>query len=239
MLLGGFATAYSDGAVVEDSLWDVNFRPTCSPRGMTLSPDGQVWVDIYLADTEYTLHGYSRPDVTIADGGSTPVVPYLYGGDGSTTYGSLTWFEANDLAIAAGKRLPHWGEFTGFAYGVVEQQSVGVDPVSTKYQAGHRSACGVEQVAGVMNQWGADVQGSGTGWAAITDGRGSVYASSLTAVSLGSSWERRVVRRFAFCSLEQFAQHLARRLRGCVPSVTTSYYEWSDSATKSLSRGGG
>lgn len=188
VLLGGFSTAYSDGAIVESSIWDVNFRPTCDPRGMVLSPDGQVWADIYLADTDYTLYGYSRPDVTIADDLSAPVVPFIYGGDGVTTYGSLTWFEAYDLAVAAGKRLPHWGEFTGLAYGVVEQQAVGTDPVTTKYQAGHRSACGMEQATGVMWQWGADTQGTGSTIQAITDGRGSVYASEVRAVRLGAGW---------------------------------------------------
>lgn len=188
-VLGGFHAAYSNAAMVPASIWDIKFRPSCDPRAMVLSPDGRVWVDIYLADIDYGLNKYSRPDVTIADGGSAPKIPAMYGGNGTDTYGSLTWFEAWDLAINAGKRLPLWGEFTGFAFGVVEQQAVGTDPVTTRYQAGHRSACGVEQVTGAMWQWGADVQGSGTGWSAITDGRGSVYSSSLSAVILGAHWD--------------------------------------------------
>lgn len=190
--LGGFHVFHTTGTINPDSIWDLNFRPSCSPRGMTLSPDNRLWVDIYLMDVDYGINGYSRGDVTIADGASPPKIPAIYGGDGTTTYGSLTWYEAWDLAIAAGKRLPFYGEFTGFAYGVVEQQSIGADPVTTKYQAGHRSACGVEQVTGVLNQWGADVNGTtatGAGsWQAITDGRGSVYTHSIRAVLLGADW---------------------------------------------------
>ncbi|MBE0471767.1 MAG: hypothetical protein IBX55_19935, partial [Methyloprofundus sp.] len=192
ILVGGFHAGHTDGIVNPATIWDLKWRPSCSPRGMTLSPDKRLWVDIYLMDVDYGINGYSRGDVTIADGASPPKIPAIYGGNGTTTYGSLTWYEAWDLAIAAGKRLPFYGEFTGFAYGVVEQQSTGADPVTTKYQAGHRSACGVEQVTGALWQWGADINGTtATGtvsWQDITDGRGSVYTHSIRAVRLGASW---------------------------------------------------
>lgn len=185
--IGGFHVYHTTGTINPNSIWDLKFRPPCSPRGMTRY--GRLWVDIYLMDTDYGINGYSRGDATIADGSSPPKIPTAFGGDGTTTYGSLTWYEAWDLANNAGKRLPFYGEFTGFAYGVVEQQAVGTDPVTTKYQAGHRSACGVEQATGVMWQWGADIQGNvGGGWAAITDGRGSVHHSGISAVVLGANW---------------------------------------------------
>lgn len=190
--LGGFHVYHTTGTINPSSIWDIKYRPTCSPRAMTLSPDKLVWVDIYLMDTDYGVNGYSQGDATIADGSSAPIIPDMYGGDGTTTYGSLTWYEAWDLAIAAGKRLPFYGEFTGFVYGVVEQTACGTDPVTTQYQAGFRSACGVEQVTGCLWQWGADINGtSATGtvsWQAITDGRGSVYTHSIRAVLLGANW---------------------------------------------------
>ncbi|AFM54866.1 tail protein [Marinomonas phage P12026] len=188
VLIGGFHVYHTTGGINPNSLWDINFRPKCNPRAMTLSPDRRVWADIYLMDVEYGLNGYSRSDVTIADGASPPIVPAIYGGNGVTTYGSLTWFEAWDLVINAGKRLAFWGEFSGLAYGVVEQQSFGTDPVTTKYQAGHRSAIGLEQATGVMWIWGADTQGSSGSAAAITDGRGSVYSGDPRSVLLGAGW---------------------------------------------------
>ena len=187
--VGGFHVYHTTGGINPNSLWDENWRPSAkSPRSMALSKDQRVWADIYFMDVDYALNNYSRPDVTIADGDSPPIVPEIYGGDGVSTYWSLTWFEALDLVINAGKRLVFWGEFSGLAYGVVEQQSVGADPVTTKYQAGHRSAIGLEQATGVMWVWGADTQGSTGSAAAITDGRGSVYSADPRAVILGADW---------------------------------------------------
>lgn len=190
--VGGFHAAYSNGAVVASSLWDLGWRPSCNPRGMTLSPDRRLWVDIYLMDIDYGVNGYSRPDATIAKGNQLPKIPSIYGGNGANTYDRMSWYESWDLAVSAGKRLPFYGEFTGFAYGVVERQAVGADPVTTRHQAGHRSACGVEQVTGCMWQWGADINGtSATGsasWQDITGGRGAVRTHSIRAVRLGASW---------------------------------------------------
>lgn len=190
--LGGFHVFHTTGTINPDSIWDLNFRPSCSPRGMTLSIDKRVWGDEYLMDTDYGINGYSKGGATIADGASLPKIPLIFGGNGTTTYTRFSQYEAIDLAASAGKRLPTADEFYSLAYGVVEQQAVGTDPVTTKYQAGYRSACGCEQVTGCMWQWGADVNGtSATGtvsWQAITDGRGSVYMHSIRAVLLGASW---------------------------------------------------
>lgn len=187
--VGGFHVYHTTGGINPRSLWDENWKPSSkSPRAMALSYDENVWADIYLIDTAYALNNYSRPDVTIADGDSPPIIPEIYGGNGVITYGSLTWFEAWDLVINAGKRLVFWGEFSGLAYGVVEQQSVGVDPVTTKYQVGQRSAIGLEQATGTLWTWGADTQGSSGSAAAITKGRGSVYSDDPRAVMLGGDW---------------------------------------------------
>ena len=56
---------------------------------------------------------------------------------------------------------------------------------SQQNDAPRRSRWGVEQATGNLWIWGADTQGNaGGGWAAITDGRGSVYNSGVTAVLL-------------------------------------------------------
>ncbi len=190
--IGGFHAYHTTATINPSSIWDLRWRPLCSPRGMTLSPDKSVWVDIYLMDIDYGIDGYSKGNSTIADGSSLAKIPLIYGGNGTAAYASHSWFNAIDLAVSAGKRLPFYMEFTGFAYGVVEAQSVGADPVTTKYAAGYRSACGVEQATGTLWQWGADINGTsavGTaGWQAITEGRGSVYAGDIKAVLLGAGW---------------------------------------------------
>ncbi len=189
--VGGFHVYHTTATVNPNSIWDLGYRPVANPRGMTQCPTGD-WVDIYLMDVDYGINGFSRGGVTIADGSSPPKIPAIYGGNGTTTYGSLTWFEAVDLAAAAGKRLLTYAVFTAAAFGVVERQSVGTDPVTTKYQVGHRSACGMEQATGCMWQWGEDINGTNaTGavsWQDITDGRGGIYTHSIRAVLLGVDW---------------------------------------------------
>jgi len=191
-LVGGFHVRAGDGEINPYSLWDLNWRPQSNPRGMALSIDGKLWGDIYLMDTQYGVNGYSRNGATIADGASLPAIPAIYGGDGTTAYASMNWWTAVDLATAAGKRLPFYQEFTALAYGVVERQAVGTDPVTTQHQAGHRSACGCEQITGVLWQWGADISGtSATGtpsWQDIADGRGDVYTHSIRSPLFGASW---------------------------------------------------
>ncbi len=188
-LIGGFHVRDGDGEINPRSLWDLNWRPRSSPRGMALSIDGRLWGDIYLMDTQYGVNGYSRNGATIADDGSRPVIPDLYGGNGSNVYGSMSWWVAVDLATAAGKRLPFYQEFTALAYGVVERQAVGTDPVTTQHQAGHRSACGCEQITGVLWQWGSDIAATGgTAWRNIAEGRGDVYASNIVSPLFGAYW---------------------------------------------------
>lgn len=191
--VGGFHASAGGASIVATSLWDLNWRPAApSPRAMVLSLDGRIWADIYLMDTQYANNGYSRNGAQIADGGSRPVIPAAYGGNGSSTYGSMSWWVAVDLATAAGKRLPHYQEFIALAYGVVERQAAGTDPGTTQHQAGHRSACGVEQATGVMWQWGADINGtSATGsvsWQDIAEGRGDVYTHSIHSPLFGAVW---------------------------------------------------
>ncbi len=188
-LVGGFHVLAGDGEINPRSCWDLNWRPQSNPRGMTLSIDGKLWGDTYLMDAQYGVNGYSRNGATIADDGSRPVIPGIYGGDGIVTYGTMSWWVAVDLATAAGKRLPCYQEFTALAYGVVERQAVGTDPVTTQHQAGHRSACGCEQITGVMYQWGADIAATGgSSWRNITEGRGDVYASNIVSPLFGAYW---------------------------------------------------
>jgi hypothetical protein len=190
---GGNATAQSGGnttaQINEYSLWDLKFRPACSdPRGMALVAGG-FWVDIYLANTDCDTNGTSKYNVTIGDGSSPPKVPTAFGGNGSTTYGSLTWFESCELASAFGKRLLTQREFMAMAYGTTEASSIGSDQGSTILNAAYTSKWGVMQSAGVMWVWGDDRAGpfASAAWNANTEGRGSEF-NAPNAVRLGGSW---------------------------------------------------
>jgi hypothetical protein len=190
---GGNATAQSGGnttpQINEFSFWDLKWRPACSdPRGMTLVGGG-FWTDIYLTGVDAITNGSSKFNVTMADGSSPPKVPTMFGGNGSTTYGSYTWFEAMELATAFGKRCPTQQEFMSFAYGTTEASSVGSDQVSTVLNAAYTSKWGVIQATGVLWVWGRDRGGpfAGASWNANTEGRGSEY-NAPNSVLLGGAW---------------------------------------------------
>jgi hypothetical protein len=190
---GGNATGTSGGDTTASinaySFWDLKWRPACSdPRGMALVADG-FWVDIYLANTDCDANGTSKYNVTIADGSSPPKVPTKFGGNGSTTYGSLTWFESCELASAYGKRLITQREYMAMAYGTTEASAIGSDQGSTILNAAYTSKWGVMQSTGVMWVWGDDRGGAYAtgGWNANTEGRGSEY-NAPNAVVLGGAW---------------------------------------------------
>jgi hypothetical protein len=204
---GGNAAAQDGGnttaQINEYSFWDLNFRPSCpDPRGMTLVGGG-FWVDIYLTGVDAITNGSSKYDVTIADGSSPPKVPTMFGGDGSTTYGNYTWFEAMELATAFGKRCPTQQEFMALAYGVKEAHSIQDDPVDTGLVNGsgspgagedlnaekYTSKWGVIQATGNLFVWGRDRGGpaAAASWNANTEGRGSEF-NAPNAVLFGGGW---------------------------------------------------
>ena len=171
------------------SFWDLKFRPACpDPRGMTLVAGG-FWCDIYLTGVDAITDGTSKYNVTHADGSSPPKVPALFGGNGSTTYGSLTWFEAMELATAFGKRAMTQQEFMAAAYGTTEASSVGTDQVSSVLNAAYTSKWGVIQSSGVLWVWGVMRGGpfAGASWNPNTEGRGSEYSAPNAAV-FGGVW---------------------------------------------------
>jgi hypothetical protein len=190
---GGNATAQSGGnttaQINEYSFWDLKFRPVCAdPRGMTLVAD-TFWADIYLCGVDAIVNGSSKYNVTIGDGSSPPKVPTMYGGNGTTTYGSLTWFEAMELATAFGKKCPTQQEFMALAYGTTEASSNGTDPVSTTLIQARTSKWGCIQSTGVMNVWARDRGGpaAAASWNANTEGRGSEYNAPNAGI-LGGDW---------------------------------------------------
>jgi hypothetical protein len=186
---GGNSVGNTTPQINEYSFWDLKFRPACSdPRGMTLVAGG-FWSDIYLTGVDAITNGSSKYNVTMADGSSPPKVPTMFGGNGSTTYGSYTWFEAMELATAFGKRCPTQQEFMAAAYGTTEASSIGTDQVSTILNAAYTSKWGVIQATGVLWVWGRDRGGpfAGASWNANTEGRGSEY-NAPNAALFGGDW---------------------------------------------------
>jgi hypothetical protein len=190
---GGNALAQAGGDSVpqinEYSFWDLKYRPACDdPRGMTCVAGG-FWSDIYLLNTNPDVNGTSKYGVTIADGSSPPIIPLTLGGNGSTTFGSLTWFESMSIATAMGKKAFTQPEFMTAMYGVTEATSRGTDPVTTGLDAPRTSKWGIMQATGNLYTWAADRGGSFAtgGWDANTEGFGSEY-NAPNASRLGADW---------------------------------------------------
>jgi len=195
---GSNATAQAGGnttpQINEYSFWDLKFRPTATdPRGMALIAGGY-WMDIYLTGVDAITNGSSKYNVVMADGSSPPKVPTMFGGSGSSTYGSYTWFEAMELATAFGKRCPNQQEFMSAAYGTTEASSLGSDPGNTVLNAAYTSKWGLIQATGVLWVWGTMRAGpfAGASWNANTEGRGSEY-NAPNAVHVGGNWSNGVV----------------------------------------------
>lgn len=199
---GGNAAAVAGGdttpAINAYSLWDVKFRPACpDPRGMTLVADS-FWSDIYMLGVDHLTNGTSKYNVTIADGSSPPKIPTKFGGNGSTAYSTLNWWEANEVLQSWGKRSPSYDEFAALAYGTTEATSTGGSDVPTTGQNAtsytnawnkFTSKWGTIQATGNLWIWGCDFGGgaAAASWASNTGGRGDTYQME-NAVVLGGFW---------------------------------------------------
>jgi hypothetical protein len=172
------------------SFWDLKFRPSCDPRGMSLQPSG-FWADLYFCSTDVDANGTSKAGTNVASGTVLPKIPLVFGGNGSTTYSNMTWWVANELAASAGKGLMTEAEFVQAAYGVTENQSLGGAAStipSTVRQPGYTSRRGLEQASGHHWTWGMDSNFNSTGtggfaWQNVNGGRGQMYLNNTLALS--------------------------------------------------------
>lgn len=164
------------------SIWDLRWRPAApNPRGMALV-GGQTWVDIYFCGTNHIANGTSRNNTDIASGTVLPRKPLAFGGNGTSTYSTLNWWEATEIARAHEKRLMWQQEFIDAAFGVTEAQSIGGAAATypnTGRSAGYTSRYGIEQASGHHWTWGQDSSYRHDGaawwaWQAVTGGRGSM-----------------------------------------------------------------
>jgi hypothetical protein len=153
---GGNASANAGGDTTPTinpySLWDINFRPSCDPRGMALidMPGKKFWVDIYLMAADHLANGTSRYGAMIADGNALPENP---NGDRFTRFDYAT---ATAVAEHHGKALLAPEEFYAAANGVTEKSSNSADPSIAGLDAPRTSKFGLMQATGNMWVWGHD-----------------------------------------------------------------------------------
>ena len=154
---------YTAGDILPFSVWDLLHRPASGPEGMTYDPWSNLWVDIYLASWTGSAM-QSANGGTIADGGSSP---------------HFHWHNFAELLGQQRKRLPFQHEFQALAFGCPQGVNISgsSDPGTTGGHTatdGHRiiSNIGVEGVAGVIWQWGAD--------AGATNDQGSTWEPADT-----------------------------------------------------------
>lgn len=216
-IVGGFhyipsgrPTAVDNGSptaaaeILEYSIWDVTWRPTCpDPRGMSCI-DGRFWIDLYLcgttsyAGTDFTAVPSSKIGLTIADGGDPPLIPAFYGGDGSTAYSAVadlspgSWINFAEVAHSFGKRLPAWEEFSAAAFGGLEDDSRTTDPSTVQWE--RASKWGIAQATGTLWVWGSNQEGNRlnavTNYSTYTGGRGTIYAGAdgPRSIRMSGSW---------------------------------------------------
>lgn len=197
---GGNATAQSGGNTTPSinpySFWDLKWRCRSGDnRGMTLCSNN-LWVDIYLTNTNYITNGTSKYNVAYARGTTPAKKSPSFGGTGSDSYSSHTWYEANEIAKYAGKRLPSLDEMFMAAYGTTENSSIGTDQNNTILNAAYTSKWGVIQSTGVLWVWATDTVmrsdvAGGWNWYNTNGGRGQTYeygSSSTTRAFFGGRW---------------------------------------------------
>lgn len=210
-LPGGYPAGFDQGGnttptILEWSMWDVNFRPKCDPRGMTRIGNSGVWIDIYFQGNSSNADGVSRNNDTILTGTNPPLRPLDYGGNGTTKMTTLNWWDGNEHLRQWGKRYPSYEEMVLAGFGTNEQDGRGNHPVKTGLGTANAgissdpnftSKWGLIQSTGVLWIWTStlsDWQGTPTtnahGWEAydVTGGRGKLILQNnadLTSLLYG------------------------------------------------------
>ncbi len=174
--IGGFHYGYErlsitvadvQQAIVPNSVWDLKFRPKCTPEGMVYVGGG-LWVDIYLAavNEAITFNGGNGYPLLTGTAKSAYGVTPLTGTEGLSGYNFI------ELARRSNKRLLTLSEWLQAAHGhPAGDQFAG--NVSTRGTTGENVALGSISLANVVDcarklyQWLADftIQQASTSWA--------------------------------------------------------------------------
>lgn len=165
----------------EYSLWDLCFRAEGEQHGLALDPQTGVWWAIYFCSTNHIANGISKYNTDVASGTVLPRIPVAYGGNGTSNYGRLSFYEAQEIAASHGLRLPRFEEFVSAAFGVTENQSLGGAASTipaTARQPGYTSRIGLEQATGHQNSIGGPLSSTGGTAYQADPGRGSFYGTT-------------------------------------------------------------
>ena len=133
------------------SIWDLTYSSKGEQHGFAIDPLTKTWVAIYFCSPDHSTSGISRYNTAVASGTVLPKIPVEYGGDGTTTYGRMSAYEALEILASHGCRLITQEEFASGALGVTEGQSLGgaLSTIpATKREPGYTSRIGLEQATG-------------------------------------------------------------------------------------------
>ncbi|MDH0493399.1 hypothetical protein [Comamonas aquatica] len=165
----------------EFSIWDLSFMSKGEQRGFAFDPQTRVWSAVYFCGPDHSTSGISRYNTAVASGTVLPKIPVEYGGDGTTTYGRLSAYEALEILASHGCRLMTQEEFASGALGVTEGQSLGGAASTipaTKREPGYTSRIGLEQATGHIWTIGGPLTSvGGSAWTAGPN-RGNFYGGA-------------------------------------------------------------
>ena len=183
------------------SVWDLSFRPSCDPRGMTrISNTGQ-WVDIYFQGNSSCADGISRNNDPILHGTNPPLIPADFGGNATAKYPATTWWVANEHLSQFAKKIPSYALLCLAAFGTNESDGRGVHPGNTGLlQDGHNgssdpnftSKFGLIQSTGCLWHYCADLSyfpggttANASGFEAydVTEGRGKIIMNGINGMT--------------------------------------------------------
>lgn len=193
------------------SCWDLKKRPSSkSPRAKNFAFG--IWADIYPADEDIAIRGYSSPwkdpyattrvkaklaGGTTEFGRGIPKIPLAFKGNGTLTYGKLNHWDACEIAASLDMSLLSLAEFSLLAKGVLENVSSLTNAYETTMGTiehyPNLTSEYLEQATGVQWMWSSNLATSPTdttwAWRAVTGGRGQIYSteSSPIAVLLGGN----------------------------------------------------
>lgn len=155
--------------LLEYSIWDISFRPKCDPRGMTRVGNSGKWIDIYFQGDSSNTDGVSRNNDPILTGANPPVIPADYGGNGTTKFGTLNWWESNEHFRQWGKELPSYALMCLAAFGTKEKDGRGGHPIKTGLNTYNQtSQYGGSPDHNFTSKWGV-IQSTGCVWVWCSD----------------------------------------------------------------------
>lgn len=187
-IAGHDLSGYVAGDILPRSVWDLMNRSSGRQEGTVLSRCGK-WIDIYLPSVSGTTL-VSVNNGTIADGTSSPAFH---------TYKFEQWFARQGMKTISQQ------EFFSASEGCNQSTNItgSADPVTTTGHvdtAGRRmiSNEGIEDLCGVLWQWGRDTGGASTSadWADAFDGNdsgvGGQHYQAPYRCLLGGAWSNGV-----------------------------------------------